>query len=181
MQAGARLVTPTVRQVPPECWSPHLKCRSRMHYFLADREARRCDPEASALLLDLAGRVTETSTSNFLMFTGAALVSPPAEAILPGISREMVRALAGALHIPFVERGFFLDEALHADEAFTTSTPYCLMPVTRINGVAIGSGRPGPLFRRLLTAWSAAVGLDIGAQIHDVAQQRLRRGNECAS
>jgi branched-chain amino acid aminotransferase len=54
---------------------------------------------------------------------------------------------------------------MNADEAFLASTPYCLMPVTKINGVPVGDGKPGPLFRRLISAWSELVGLDIQAQI----------------
>src|SRR2546423_1311538 len=50
-----------------------------------------------------------------------------------------------------------------------TSTPYCLMPVTRINGVVIGDGEPGPIFGRLMEAWSQQVGLDIKQQILEEA------------
>src|ERR1700685_3780402 len=39
IQAGAHLVTPSIRHVPPQCYDPKMKCRSRMHYFLADQEA----------------------------------------------------------------------------------------------------------------------------------------------
>ena len=51
-----------------------------------------------------------------------------------------------------------------ADEVFFTSTPYCIMPATRFNGLAIGDGRVGPVTQRLLAAWSALVGVDIVAQ-----------------
>jgi branched-chain amino acid aminotransferase len=85
--------------------------------------------------------------------------------ILPGISRATVIELAGKLGIAFVERDVQVYNVINADEAFTASTPYCLLPVTRINGVPIGDGRPGPVFRRLLAAWSEAVGLDIEKQV----------------
>ena len=170
MRAGVHLVTPSVRQIPPECLDPRLKCRSRMHYYLADREAQLVDPAASALLLDLAGRVTETSTANFLMVERGTIVSPPAAHTLAGISRQTVIELAAQLGIPFVERELWLFDALNADEAFLTSTPYCLMPVSRINGQIIGDGKPGPIFRRLLEAWSHLVGLDIMQQIRATAK-----------
>src|SRR5262245_23570562 len=67
MEQGAHVVTPSVRHVPPQCCDPKMKYRSRMHWYLADGEARRVDPEASALLLDLDGNVTETSAANFLI------------------------------------------------------------------------------------------------------------------
>lgn len=177
MEKGAHLIVPTVRQVPAECWSPQIKCRSRMHYFLADQEVRHQDPEAAALLLDLAGNVTETSTANFLIVRDGAIVSPRRDRILPGISLAMLIELAGKQGIPFEERDFSIDAALTADEALTTSTPYCLMPVTRINGTVIGDGRPGPVFRRLLAAWSGEVGLDVGRQIQELARQRSLRGS----
>ena len=49
---GVSLVTTPIQQVPPECWPPELKCRSRMHYYLADRWAAKHAPGARALLLD---------------------------------------------------------------------------------------------------------------------------------
>jgi branched-chain amino acid aminotransferase len=175
MQTGTHLVTPSIRHVPPQCYDPKVKYRSRMHYYLADQEARLVDPDASALLLDLAGNVTETSTANFLIVERGTIVSPTTVNTLPGISRAMVLELAGKLGIPCVERDFQVYNVVNADEAFTTSTPYCVMPVTRINGLPIGDGRPGPMIRRLLAAWSEEVGLDIEQQIQDGARARVAR------
>jgi branched-subunit amino acid aminotransferase/4-amino-4-deoxychorismate lyase len=165
MRYGQHLVTPSIRHVPPQCFDPKMKYRSRMHYYLADQEARLVDPDAAALLLDLDGNVTETSGSNFLIVEQGAVVSPTTRNILPGVSRAMVVELCGKLGIPFVERDFQVYNMLNADEAFTSSTPYCLLPVTRINGAPIADGNPGPMFKRLLAAWSQEAGLDIEAQI----------------
>src|SRR5207245_10813002 len=57
MQAGAHLVTPSIRHVPPQCYDPKMKYRSRMHFYLADKEAQQVDADAAALLLDLHGNV----------------------------------------------------------------------------------------------------------------------------
>ncbi len=46
MKQGAHLLTPSIRQVPPQCWDARMKCRSRMHYYLAEKEVQRIDPEA---------------------------------------------------------------------------------------------------------------------------------------
>jgi branched-chain amino acid aminotransferase len=165
MLTGTHLITPSIRHVPPQCYDPKVKYRSRLHFYLADLDARRIDPEASALLLDLAGNITETSTANFLIVERGTIVSPTTVNTLPGISRAMVIELASKLSIPFVERDLQVYNALNADEAFLTSTPYCLMPVTKINGTPIGDGKPGALTRRLLAVWSAEVGLDIVKQI----------------
>jgi branched-subunit amino acid aminotransferase/4-amino-4-deoxychorismate lyase len=165
MREGARLVIPSVRQVPALCLDPHIKCRSRMHYFLADQEAKAVDHEARALLLDLEGNVTEAATANFILVEKGDLVSPCSEKILPGVSRAVVRELASRLSIRFYERDLSVADVFAGDEALLTSTPYCLLPVTRVNGQMIGNGKPGPIFQRLCNAWSAAVGLDIAAQI----------------
>jgi branched-subunit amino acid aminotransferase/4-amino-4-deoxychorismate lyase len=165
MQEGVHVVTPSIRQVPPQCLDPKIKYRSRLHYYLAEQEARLVDPEAVALLLDVAGNVTETNAANLLLLEAGTVVSPPAVYTLPGISRAMVIELCGQLGMPFRERDLQTYHVMNADEAFLASTPYCLMPVTKINGASIGTGRPGPVFSRLLSAWSQVVGVDIGGQI----------------
>lgn len=172
MQSGQHLVTPSIRHVPPQCYDPKMKYRSRMHYYLADQEARLMDPEAAALLLDLDGNVTETGGANFLIVERGVIVSPTTRNTLPGISRAMVIELAAKLGIGFVERDIQVYNVINADEAFTASTPYCVMPVTKINGAPIGDGKPGPVWRRLLTAWSEVVGVDIGRQIQEGAKRR---------
>jgi branched-chain amino acid aminotransferase len=170
MLTGTHVITPSIRHVPPQCYDPKVKYRSRMHFYLADLEARRIDLEASALLLDLAGNITETSAANFLIVERGTIVSPTTVNTLPGISRAMVIELAGKLGIPFAERDLQVYNVMNADEAFLTSTPYCLMPVTKINGAPIGDGKPGAMTRRLLAAWSAEVGLDIEKQISEKSE-----------
>jgi branched-chain amino acid aminotransferase len=162
---GQALVTTDVQQVSPRCWPPDLKCRSRMHYYLADRQAAAVDPQARALLLDTDGFVTEASTANLLIYREAeALVSPPATRILHGISLAAVCRLAAQLGVPCAQRDLTVNDVIGADEVFLSSTPMCLLPVTGLNGRSIGSGRPGPMFERLIGAWSQRVGVDIVGQ-----------------
>jgi branched-chain amino acid aminotransferase len=167
MKEGAHVVTPSIRHVPPQCFDPKMKYRSRMHYYLADQEARLVAPDAIALLLDLEGNVTETSGANFLLVQRGEIVSPTRRNILPGISRQTVIELAAKLGIPFAERDLQVHDVMNADEAFLTSTPFCVMPVTKINGSPIANGGPGPTFRRLIDAWSKEVGLNIMGQFID--------------
>ena len=173
LQGGTHLITPSVRHVPPQCVDPRIKCRSRMHFYLAEKEAQLTDSDANALLLDLEGYIAETNAANFLMVTGGRLISPTTRNTLPGISRMTVIELAAELGLLLAERDIPPIDVISADEAFLSSTPYCLMPVTRINGRAIGDGRPGPLYRRLLDAWSRRVGLEIERQIIEGAARRL--------
>ncbi len=155
----------SVRQVPSNCWPAELKCRSRMHYYLADREAQLRQPGARAILLDQDGYVCEASTANIVLWKEhEGLISPPRESILPGISIHVLEELARSLEIPFVFRPVHPKELEQADEAFLTSTSPCLIPITSCNGKPLGEGRPGRIFHRLLSAWNQLVGLDIRAQ-----------------
>jgi branched-subunit amino acid aminotransferase/4-amino-4-deoxychorismate lyase len=164
-RTGQSLVVSDVRQVPPACWPAELKCRSRMHYYLADQQARRREPGARALLLDDQGHVLEASTANILIYQHAeGLLSPPGEKILPGISMAVLTELADTLGIPHHRRELTVQDVLDADEAMLCSTSPCVWPVVRLDGRRIGSGAPGPTFRKLLEAWSRLVGLDIQAQ-----------------
>jgi branched-chain amino acid aminotransferase len=172
LRHGAHVVTPSIRHVPPQCYDPKMKYRSRMHYFLADQEARLVDPQGIALLLDLDGNVTETSGANFLIVERGTIVSPTLRNTLPGVSRAVVIELAQKLGIPFVERDFQVFSVMNADEALLTSTPYGVCPVTKINGVSIGDGRPGTATRRLMSAWNELVGFDVAAQFFAHAETK---------
>ena len=172
MARGAHVVTPAIRHVPPQCYDPKMKYRSRMHWYLADKEAQLVDPDAVSLLLDLQGNVTETGGANFLIAERGMVISPTTVNTLPGVSRGVVMTLCAQLGIPFIEKDIQVHSVMNADEAFLASTPFCLCPVTRINGVPVGEGRPGPLFRRLMDAWSAEVGLAIDQQVFDGARRR---------
>jgi branched-chain amino acid aminotransferase len=164
-RTGQALVTTEIRQVPRQCWPAELKCRSRMHYYLADRQAAAIDPQARALLLDAEGLVTEASTANLLIYrSGEGLLSPPWSKILHGISMVVTCELAQRLGVRFAQRDLTVDDVASADEAMLTSTSMSILPVTRFNGRQIGAGRPGEVFSSLLAAWCELVGVDIAAQ-----------------
>ncbi len=164
-ERGESLVVTDVMQVPSNCWPTELKCRSRMHYYLADKQARQIEPGARALMLEEHGFVTEASTANILVYyRDVGLVSPPKEMILPGVSAAVVEELAGKLGIPFSFRPLTVDDVAAADEALLCSTSPCIWPVTRLNSQPIGSGKQREIARRLLAAWSELVGVDIAAQ-----------------
>jgi len=162
-EQGAHVVTPSIRHIPPQCVDSKIKHRSRMHQWLADQEVRQVDPKGITLWLDLNGNVTETSGSNFVIVRNGGVVVPPFRNTLPGISLRTVQELCSKLTIPFEQTDFQVYDVMNASEAMLTSTPYCLAPVTRINGARIGNGEEvgGPVFRRLALAWSELVGLNI--------------------
>ncbi len=163
---GAHLVTPSIRHLPPQCVDPKIKHRSRMYQWLGDQQTHQVDPQAISLFLDLDGNVTETSGANFAIVQDSTLIAPTFRNSLPGISLLTVRELCAELGIGFEQKDFQVYDVVNADEALLLTTPYCLAPVTRINGSPIGTGEvQGPIFRRLIEAWSQRVHLDIVGQI----------------
>ena len=164
-EQGSQVVVSDTRQVPVSCWPAELKCRSRMHYYLADREAQQQMPGARAILLDEDGNVSEASTANVLLYRAdEGIVSPRQEKILPGISLATVQQLADELQLGFVERDVRPEELTTADEVLLCSTSPCVWSVTQVGSTSLNEGHPGPVAKQLLDAWSALVGVDIQRQ-----------------
>ena len=96
------------------------------------------------------GAVTEGTSNNAYIVTGGTIVTRHlGEAILHGITRRAVLAMAREAQMRVEERPFTVEEALAADEAFVTSASAFVMPVTRIDDRPVGTGRPGPVATRL--------------------------------
>lgn len=161
---GCHAVTPFSRAVPPEALDARIKNRSRMAYTLAEMEVKLVDPQAQSILLDIHGNVAENKGGNFFIYSEGVLKTPHARSALAGISRATVLELATQLGIPVQVTDFQPYDIYTADEAFFTSTPYCIMPATKFNGLPVGDGQVGPVTNRLLQAWSELVGVDIVAQ-----------------
>lgn len=164
-EQGETLVVTDIRQVPTDCWPAELKCRSRMHYYLADRAARKNSAGARAVMLDHRGFVTEASTANLLIYRQSeGIVSPPRESILPGVSVAVLAELAAENSIPWSERDLTMDDVATADEILLCSTSPCVWPVTRFAGQTISQGTAGPIAKKLLAAFGQRAGVDIVAQ-----------------
>ncbi len=161
---GCHAVTSMSRAVPAQSLDARIKNRSRLFYTLADTEARLVDPDAQCVILDVDGYVSENKGGNLFAIVDGELVTPTTENCLAGISRQTVMELADDLGIEVQEARLQVYDFYTADEVFFTSTPYCIMPATRFNGLQVGDGRVGSVTKRLLAAWSAHVGVDIVAQ-----------------
>jgi branched-subunit amino acid aminotransferase/4-amino-4-deoxychorismate lyase len=159
---GARLVTPTARHVPPECVSPTIKHRSRLHWWIAEHEVSITEEGCHTLLLDGQGHVTETATSNFMIVRHGHVLTPRSGSVLPGISLRLVSEFCHDLGIPFAETDLTLRECGRAEEAMLSCTSYSLAPVAQLNETRYTC--PGPVFERLLATWSEHVGMDIRRQ-----------------
>ena len=162
---GLHAVTPSQRAIPANLMDSKIKHRSHLSFVIANIQVSLInDANAWALLLDPDGFVTEGTGANFFIITDGELWTPEPRNILRGITRAHTMELATKLGITVREKNIELYDVIHADEAFYTSTPACIYPCTKINGIDIGSGSMGSITNRLLAAWSEDVGVDIIAQ-----------------
>lgn len=162
---GLPVIIPSVRRTPPECMSPRAKVHNYINLVQADLEVKSRNPDAWAILLDINGNIAEGIGSNFFIVRDGTVITPREQYVLGGISRETVLELARELRIEAKEADIDLFDAYNADEAFVTSTSFCICPVSSVNGAIIGTGTiPGPVTGRLLKAYSDLVGIDIVEQ-----------------
>jgi branched-chain amino acid aminotransferase len=164
---GCHAVTPMSRIIPSQSLDARIKNRSRMAYTLAEMEVKLVDTEAQSVLLDVDGNVAENKGGNLFLVSEGVLKTPSTRNCLSGISRETVLELAERQGIPTRETELQPYDFYTADEVFFTSTPYCIMPATRFNGLPVGDGRVGPVTKKLLAAWSELVGMNIVQQALD--------------
>jgi len=166
---GARCVTPSVRHVRPV---PHLEDQAPQPSSYVDRRAggapRRPQGDGS-----LPGQSTATSrrqAERTSCSTGRESVLTPAIEHALGRELTVLTEILRDRGIPFVEDDIQVVDLQNAEEAWLVTTPYCMAPVVRINGVPIGDGAPGRMWRSLLDAWSAAVGKDVFREIVDATE-----------
>ena len=162
---GVHCVTPAPRHWPPQCLSSKIKNRNRLHMWIGEQEGKQLDPSATPLFLDINGNITETGGSNFVIYRDGQVVSPRRDNILWGISLTVLGEILEEMGIPLVEENLQTYDVVNAEEAWMPTTPYCLGPVTRFNGVPIGDGQPGPLWRKIIDRWSEVVDKDIYQEV----------------
>jgi branched-chain amino acid aminotransferase len=158
---GAPVIVTATRRTPPESVSPRAKVSNKMNHFQAEFEAKATDPDAFALMLDTDGNLAESSGSDFLFVSNGVLRIPQRRTHLTGVSLLTAVELAEKLSLPADEGVFTMFDLYQAEEAMLTASTYCLLPVVKVNGLALGDGTPGPIVGRLLQAWSELVGVDI--------------------
>ena len=164
---GINLKIPFQRAIPSHLMDPKIKNRSRLFYLMANIEVSLFKGENNwALMVDPDGFITEGTGSNFFMVKDNILYTPEGRNILRGITMQtVINDLAPELDIKVVEKNIEPFDVYDADEAFVTSTPFCLIPAVSLNGLKIGDGKPGPLTQSLLKKWGEIVNVDIVDQI----------------
>ena len=175
-ESGAHVVIPKTRSYTSDQVDPKVKSYNRLNFVMASLETADVDPDAFPVLLDTDGNISEGIGYNFLVVTDGVIRTAADNNILQGISRQTIFDLAAQLGIPTSEEVLQPYDAYTADEAMISTTPYCVLPVGRIDNRQVGDEVPGPITRQLLAAWSELAGLDITDQIVQRAKVMQSRG-----
>jgi D-alanine transaminase len=112
------------------------------------------DAGAQEALLIRDGYMTEGSASNsYAVIDGVIFTAPKDEKVLPGITRDLVLELAESAGIPCREEAVSAEQLKSAEEIWISSSTRELLPVTALDGQAVGRGKPGPLWQQLDTLY----------------------------
>ena len=173
---GCHSVVPPQQTVPSRYIDPKAKNRSRIYYKLAELQANQLEDGAMALLTDEHGFIAEGTGNNFFIVRNGRVLTPKGHNILRGVSRMNCMELCDKLGIAVEEADIEPYDVREADEAWITSTTICMLPVTRFNFQPVGDGRVGPIYTKLLNAWSKQVDCDIEAQAEKF-EEMLKAGS----
>ena len=153
---GMAIITvPTVRN-NPEALNPRLKSLNYLNNILAKIEANNSG-YAEAIMLDHQGFVAECTGDNIFIVKRGVL-STPSQGRLQGITRDTVMALAKSSKITTEERYITRHEVYTADECFLTGTAAEIIPVVKVDGRTIGTGKPGAVTLKMMKMFRALTG-----------------------
>lgn len=132
-----------------------IKSISLLGNVLAAQNAAANDANETIQFRD--GFLTEGSASNVWIVKDGSLIGPPRDnLILEGIRYGLMEELCAADHIPFKVQRISRAEVFAADEVLLSSASKEVLPVVTIDGLAIANGKPGPIYKKLYTAYQTA-------------------------
>jgi branched-chain amino acid aminotransferase len=146
-----------VRRHPVDATSHEIKSLNYLNSVMAKIEANMAGAD-EAIVLDKAGFVSEGVGENiFVVKNGKILTPPVCSGALPGITAQVVTKLAQKLGYEVVESNLTPYQLMNADEAFFTGTAAEIVPIREVNKRQIGNGKPGPVAKKLITAFQKVV------------------------
>lgn len=150
---GLDIITvPTTRSLH-SALNPAIKSLNYLNNILAKIEANNAGCE-EAIMLNSEGFVAECTGDNIFLVKGNQLLTPPLSAgALYGITRATVIGLARQAGLEVGEPNLTRYDVFNADECFLTGTGAEIIPVVKVDGRVIGSGKPGATTLKLETAY----------------------------
>lgn len=137
-------------------------CGDYTNSLLAKNEAISCGYD-EALLLDTNGLVSEGTGQNIFIVKNGVLLTPPLPSVLEGITRKTIIEMARREKISVREADFTRDELYISDEAFFTGTAAEVTPIREVDDRVIGTGKPGPITKKLQKLFFKTVKGDVQA------------------
>jgi branched-chain amino acid aminotransferase len=150
-QKGMEIITVATSKNHPNALNPQLKSLNYLNNILAKMEASLSGYN-EAIMLEPNGYVGECTGDNVFLYKNGVL-STPHLGRLKGITAEAILELAQKMEIKTFEGYITRHEVYNAQECFLTGTAAELIPVVKVDGRAIGTGRPGPVTKKLLDAF----------------------------
>lgn len=152
---GMEIITvPTVRSLH-SALNPAIKSLNYLNNILAKIEANNAGCE-EAVMLNAEGFVAECTGDNVFIVKEGHLLTPPLSAgALYGITRRTVMDIAAEAGLKVGEPNLTRYDLFNADECFLTGTAAEMVPVVKIDGRVIGTGKPGPITQQLLEKYHA--------------------------
>jgi len=145
--SGIRVISSAIRRNTPQCLDSKIHHNNLLNNILATIDANVAGVD-SAVMLDINGFISETNDTNIFIVRNGEILTPFADACLPGLTRKMVLEIAKSEDIPAREKNLSLTELYSADEAFTSGTMGELTPILEADGRIIGNGKCGGLTQR---------------------------------
>ena len=165
-EKGMEIITaPTTRNLH-SALNPAIKSLNYLNNILAKMEANLAGCE-EAVMLNAEGFVSECTGDNIFIVKAGRVLTPPLSAgALHGITRGVVMDLAREEGVSVAEPNLTRYDLFNADECFLTGTGAELIPIVKIDGRVIGTGRPGPLTGKLVDKYRALTKIS-GEPIYD--------------
>jgi branched-chain amino acid aminotransferase len=147
---GLTIVTCATRRISPAALNPAVKSLNYLNNVMARIEADLAGAD-EALMLNEAGNVAECTADNVFIVKRGQISTPPVSAgALQGITRSVVFEIAAKLGIKVLEIDITRHDVFVANECFLTGTAAEIVPVVKVDGRLIGSGKPGPVTTRVI-------------------------------
>lgn len=154
---GLSIVTVPTRRMNAAALPPAVKSLNYLNNILAKMEARQAGA-LEAIMLNDQGYVAECTGDNIFIVHKGAIITPAAsQGALKGITRSAIIDIAADLGIPLREADMTRYDVWNADECFLTGTAAEVIPVVKLDGREIGSGKPGAITHRVLEAFRRRV------------------------
>ncbi|MEO1289001.1 MAG: aminotransferase class IV, partial [Chloroflexota bacterium] len=166
-KAGIRMITSSIRRIPPDCVDQNIHSCNLINSILAKIQANSAGVD-SALMLDYNGFVAESNATHVFIVKDGIVMTSFTESCPEGITRQTVLDLCTENDIPYEVKNISLTEVYRADEMFCTGTMGELATVSELDGRTIGTGEMGAMTERISKLFRALTEVS-GTQVVEIA------------